>query len=181
MHTVLTMRVFLLCFYAMAMSSLPIFEFHPGASLDSWYVVNDGVMGGRSQGNLSLDAEGYGLFSGRISLENNGGFSSIRYDCGSTGLDGYRYITLRVKGDGKRYQFRLKASQREYYSYIAYFQTNGQWQEIKLPLESLYPVFRGRRLDLPNFNGKTFEEIGILIGNKEAETFELRIARIGLE
>jgi hypothetical protein len=163
------------------MSTHPIFEFRPGASLENWYVVNDGVMGGRSRGNLTVDDQGHGVFSGRISLENNGGFSSIRYDCGPTDLGGYRFITLRVKGDGKRYQFRLKASQREYYSYIAYFQTNGTWQEINLPLDSLYPTFRGRRLDLPDFNGRTLEEVGILIGNKEAEAFELRIAGIGLE
>jgi hypothetical protein len=159
----------------------PIFDFKPDSSLEDWYVVNDGVMGGLSRGNLKLDAAGHGLFSGRISLENNGGFSSVRYDCGPTDLNGYRFISLKVKGDGQRYQFRIKANRKDYYSYISYFETTGEWQVLKLPLDSMYPVFRGRRLDMPHFSGNALEEIGILIGNKEAATFELRIDSIGLE
>ncbi|MGB5188787.1 CIA30 family protein [Robiginitalea sp.] len=158
-----------------------IFDFQSGASLKDWYVVNDGVMGGRSAGNLRIDAEGHGLFSGKISLENNGGFSSIRYDCGPKDLSGYRFITLKVKGDGQRYQLRVKASLKEYYSYVSYFETTGDWQVLKLPLNSMYPVFRGRRMDMPDFSGNVLEEIGILIGNKEATSFELRIDAIGLE
>lgn len=172
----------LLLFYTLATMTLhPIFDFQADASLKDWYVVNDGVMGGLSKGSLRLDAEGHGLFSGKISLENNGGFSSIRYDCGQKDLSGYRFITLKVKGDGQRYQLRVKASRNEYYSYISYFETTGAWQLLKLPLDSMYPVFRGRRLDMPDFSGNTLEEIGILIGNKEATTFELHIDAIGLE
>ena len=163
------------------MKAHPIFDFKPDSSLEDWYVVNDGVMGGLSRGNLKLDPAGHGLFSGKISLENNGGFSSIRYDCGPMDLEGYRFISLKVKGDGQRYQFRLKSSRKDYYSYISYFETTGEWQVLKLPLDSMYPVFRGRRLDMPDFNGNALEEIGILIGNKEATTFELRIDSIGLE
>lgn len=159
----------------------PIFDFKPDSSLEDWYVVNDGVMGGLSRGNLKLDSAGHGVFSGKISLENNGGFSSIRYDCGPTDLEGHRYIILKVKGDGQRYQFRVKSSREDYYSYISYFETTGEWQVLKLPLDSMYPVFRGRRLDMPHFGGNVLEEIGILIGNKEAMSFELHIDTIGLE
>lgn len=138
-------------------------------------------MGGKSSGTLTLDDNGMGVFSGQISLENNGGFSSIRYDCGRIDLQGYRYLSLRIKGDGKRYQFRLKASEKDYYSYVCYFDTTGAWQDLKLPLGSLYAVFRGRRLNMPDFTGSSLEEIGILIGNKEAEYFELLIDEIHLE
>ncbi|MGB5403293.1 MAG: CIA30 family protein [Robiginitalea sp.] len=172
----------LLLFCTLAsMTVHPIFDFQTDTSLKDWYVVNDGVMGGLSKGSLRLDAEGHGLFSGKISLENNGGFSSIRYDCGPKDLSGYRFITLKVKGDGQRYQLRVKANRNEYYSYISYFETTGEWQLLKLPLDSMYPVFRGRRLDMPDFGGNILEEIGILIGNKEARSFELRIDAIGLE
>ena len=170
----------LICILAF-MTVHPIFDFNPDSSLEDWYVVNDGVMGGISRGNLKLDSAGHGVFSGKISLENNGGFSSIRYDCGRTDLDGHRYIVLKVKGDGQRYQFRVKSSREDYYSYISYFETTGEWQVLKLPLDSMYPVFRGRRLDMPDFGGNTLEEIGILIGNKEAKSFELRIDSISLE
>lgn len=163
------------------MNSPLIFDFQPEASLGDWFVVNDGVMGGRSRGNLTIDQDGNGVFSGQISLENSGGFSSIRYDCGPTSLNGYGVIAIRLKGDGKRYQFRLKSLRGDYFSYVCYFETTGEWQDIKLPLEAMYAVFRGRRLDRPNFSGNSLEEIGILIGNKEAESFELRIDQIHLE
>lgn len=164
-----------------AMTSQLVFDFQSGVSLKDWYVVNDGVMGGLSRGSLALDSNGNGVFSGRISLENNGGFSSIRYDCGPTDLEGYRFLCLRVKGDGKRYQFRLKASMNDYYSYICYFETDGEWQDLKLPLDAMYAVFRGRRLDRPDFQGNSLEEIGILFGNKKAESFKLLIDEIHLE
>ena len=63
-------------------------------------------------------------------------------------------MVLRIKGDGKRYQFRLKADQKDYYSYISYFDTTGEWEDLKIPLSSLYAVFRGRRLNLPGFTRK---------------------------
>lgn len=163
------------------MNPQSIFDFSSRASLENWYVLNDGVMGGLSRGNLTLDTNGHGVVSGPISLENNGGFSALRYDCGVQELGGASRMVLRVKGDGKRYQFRIKSSRSDYYSYISYFQTDETWQDVHLALNDMYAVFRGRRLKMPNFNGSTLEEIGILIGNKEAETFELLIDEIRFE
>ena len=42
-----------------------------------WSVVNDTVMGGRSSAQMSKAEEGW-VFEGRVSLENNGGFASVR-------------------------------------------------------------------------------------------------------
>ena len=38
-------------------------------NLDGWYVVDDGVMGGRSKGKLKIENGDTGVFSGKISLE----------------------------------------------------------------------------------------------------------------
>ncbi len=40
--------------------------------------VNDGVMGGLSKGDPAVSKQQKLVFKGGISLENNGGFSSIR-------------------------------------------------------------------------------------------------------
>lgn len=158
-----------------------LFDFSNAATLTGWTVVDDPVMGGRSRGSLALDPEGHGVFSGEVSLENNGGFSSIRFDCGRVPLHGAGHIVLRVQGDGKRYQFRIRARKSDPHAYVAYFDTLGSWEEIRLPLQGFYPSFRGRKLALPNFEGDSLEEVGILIGNQRAEHFCLRIDRIGLE
>ncbi|MBT8177559.1 MAG: CIA30 family protein [Eudoraea sp.] len=163
------------------MSTLPIYDFNPSSTLNDWYVVNDGVMGGLSQGRLELSEDGHGLFYGRVSLENNGGFTSIRYPFGTKKVTGYTYLVLRVKGDGKRYQIRVKPKTSLYYSYIAYIETSGAWETLRIPMREMYPVFRGNRLKLPNYEAEELQEIGILIGNKEAEEFRLEIDTIYLD
>ena len=158
-----------------------LFNFDKEASLERWMVVNDGVMGGRSRSTLQRNEAGNGVFAGRVSLENNGGFASIRLDCGKVSIKNAHSLVLKVKGDGKRYQFRIRAQKNDYYSYIQYFETSGEWEEISLPLADFYPTFRGRKLNLPNFSGSNLEEIGFLIGNKQQESFKLVIDSIGLK
>jgi monofunctional biosynthetic peptidoglycan transglycosylase len=46
--------------------------------LEDWRIVNDDVMGGVSSSKLYLNEEQNLVFSGNLSLENNGGFASSR-------------------------------------------------------------------------------------------------------
>ncbi|MCR9152566.1 MAG: CIA30 family protein [Bacteroidetes bacterium] len=163
------------------MMSNPLYDFNAKNSDAQWRVVDDVVMGGRSAGNFEINEEGHGHFYGAVSLENNGGFSSIRYTLDSPRpIDNAKKVLLKVKGDGKRYQFRIKSKRRDYYSYIAYFETSGEWENIELELNDFYPSFRGRKLDLPNFDQDQIEEISILIANYKAEEFDLLIDKLDL-
>lgn len=169
----------LLIFFTM--QPLIVFDFTKDANLRNWNVVDDGVMGGLSAGRFRINEAGHGLFTGTVSLENNGGFSSLRYFFSPLETDQHSKFVLRLKGDGKNYQFRVKSQANEYYSYIFDFKTTGDWQTIEIPFESLYPSFRGRTLNMPNYPGKQLGEIGFLIGNKKAERFQMEIDRIGME
>lgn len=162
------------------MSGQLIFSFNEKASLEHWSVLDDTVMGGRSQGHFGLTAEGYGKFSGTISLENNGGFSSVRYTATNLSVSSDDHIKLRLKGDGKRYQFRVKHDPQAFASYITTIETTGEWEQVTISLNNLYPTFRGKELDQPNFNHHTIYQLGFLIANKEAEKFELLIDKIEL-
>jgi hypothetical protein len=157
-----------------------IFDFNRNASLKDWETLDDVVMGGRSQGAITLSPEGYGWFVGTVSLENNGGFSSVRFFLSGLEVDSQDKITIRLKGDGKRYQFRIKHDRQAYESYITHVETNGDWQEITISLNELHPTFRGKKLDQPNFNHHTIEQLGFLIANKKAQDFELLIDNIEL-
>ncbi|WP_104735788.1 CIA30 family protein [Hanstruepera ponticola] len=159
---------------------MTLYDFNTDSKANDWLVVDDVVMGGRSDGNFYVDENGYGIFEGNISLENNGGFSSVRYECSTIAVHDYSKIRLHVKGDGNTYQLRIKSNRNDYYSYAAYFQSDNNWGTIDIPLKAFYTVFRGRDLDMPNFNGETIEEIGILIGNKKAQTFKLVLDKIEL-
>lgn len=158
-----------------------IFDFSANSDLREWTIVNDVVMGGRSHSSLTIDAGGNGLFRGSVSLENNGGFCSARYSTGTIPVEGFEKIAFRVKGDGKKYQVRIKASKNDYYSYIAYFETTGEWQTVVVPLKEMYPSFRGRKLNQPGFSNDSIEEISFLIGNKKAEKFQLQIDKVILK
>jgi hypothetical protein len=165
----------------MLQTTLTIFNFSNDSSLDQWQVVNDGVMGGRSQGYFSISKEGYGLFQGTVSLENNGGFSLVQHRFKPLNVTNYRTIMIKLKGDGKEYQVRIKKDKYDYYSYASNVATSGEWQTIEIPFDKMIPQFRGRRLNMPKFSGEQLEEIAILIGNKKAEDFDLQIASISLK
>lgn len=163
------------------MNTSMIYNFNKNSSLQDWRIIDDGVMGGLSKGNFSINEEGNGVFSGIVSLENNGGFSSVRHQFDKINATKDSKVLIRLKGDGKSYQFRIKDKYDTYYSYITTFETSGDWQTIEIKLSDLYPSFRGRRLNAPNFNGTSFEEIVFLIGNKKKESFQLVLDKIELQ
>lgn len=165
----------------LTMNALVIFNFTKTADLKNWYVVNDAVMGGVSAGKISRDAVGHGLFEGHVSLDNNGGFTSIKYDAGKIELQGYRKFVIVLKGDRKAYQFRVKTNNTDKHSYVYSFETSGNRQTIEILFSSIVPSFRGQHLDMPNFPGDYIEEIGFLIGNKKEEDFQLAMENITVE
>jgi hypothetical protein len=174
------MYLFNLITIMMMSLQMTVFDFSASADISGWEIVDDVVMGGRSGGSFALSLEGTGVFSGKVSLENNGGFSSVRYDTDALNLSGYDAFILKVKGDGKRYQFRVKSGRYDRQSYISYFETNGEWQEILLPMEDMYPTFRGMRLNMDNYPGKKVDQVSFLIGNNRTETFRLEIDEISV-
>jgi len=157
------------------------FDFNHNTNIFDWKIIDDVVMGGKSNGQFKIDSDGNGVFSGDVSLENNGGFSSVRYQFEKINTTKDSKVIIRLKGDGKVYQFRIKNNRNTYYSYITNFKTTGDWENIIINLKDLYPSFRGQTMNIPNFTGDSFEEIVFLIGNKKNESFALFLDRIDIE
>lgn len=162
-------------------TSMTLFDFNSKTNLKNWTVVNDGVMGGLSKGTIKINENGHALFSGNVLLENNGGFSSVRHSLPKTDVSSHQKIVLRVKGDGKIYQFRVKTNSSDFYSYTYSFKTSGKWETIEIPFSEMVPSFRGRRVNLPNYPGEILEEIAFLIGNGKQEVFALEIDKIEVQ
>ena len=155
-----------------------VFDFGTTANMDGWLVVNDGVMGGLSNSRIILSDSNTAVFSGNVSLENNGGFASTRTKALQFNLDGFKGILIRVKGDGKKYQFRIRTDDRfEGVSYRYHFETDiDQWQTISIPFDKCVPVFRGRIL--PNaepVSPKDIQQVGFLISDKQSGEFQLEV------
>ena len=157
------------------LNSIVIFDFNNNTDISQWTTIDDNVMGGVSSSSISINKDGNGTFKGFVSLANNGGFSSVRNQTKTIDLTHKHYFIIKIKGDGKNYQFRVKSANGESHSYKYTFSTNKKWQEIKIPFNQLSPTFRGRDLKIPNFPGQTIEEVCFLISNKKEETFKLEI------
>ncbi len=175
------MKLFIITAMVLLIKSQLIFDFNHNTNITDWKIIDDVVMGGKSNGKFKIDSDGNGVFSGDVSLENNGGFSSVRYQFEKINTTKDSKVIIRIKGDGKEYQFRIKNNRNTYYSYITNFKTTGDWENIIINLKDLYPSFRGQTMNIPNFTGDSFEEIVFLIGNKKNESFTLVLDRIDIE
>jgi len=145
-----------------------------------WQTVNDGVMGGVSQGDWSLNERGTLTFAGEISLENNGGFSSIRTRSKDLNLDGYDGLELKVRGDGRSYYVSLRT--RVTTNWIAYWAkletTEGEWTTVRIPFSKWVPTTFGRELPGPRLKVSAINSVGFMLYDKQAGPFELEVASI---
>ncbi len=160
-----------------------LMDFEKNGAGSKWTAVNDGVMGGLSEGGPEV-RDGSLFFTGKLSLENNGGFSSVRR-AGKFDFSGKEMMKLRVKGDGRTYQLRLATNARLNGSAISYgaeFSTeDGKWTEVEIPFANLSPTWRGEKLDGPPLDISRVEEVGILIGDKKAGEFGIEVDWVAVE
>jgi len=149
----------------------------------NWRIINDGVMGGISNSKIQILPDGIGQFKGTVSLENNGGFASTRGVLAVLPTAPFTKIKLRIKGDGKKYSFRIRTDgQYDGVSYKNDFETKAEeWQEIILNLADFIPTWRGRILtNIPPIEPTQIRQIGFLISDKQAGAFTLLIDWIKL-
>ena len=153
-----------------------IMENFDSNNLLNWNIVNDSVMGGRSQATLKLINNTYANFKGYLSLQNNGGFSSIRAYY-PPDLTNVKLIVLKVRGDGRKYNFRIRGNTESWASYTHSFDTvEGEWNEIELKIDDFYPVYRGYTLkNMPQLSEVIIKEIGIMLSDKIEGSFSIDI------
>ena len=161
-----------------AVTSVAEFDKSESDSL-SWRVVNDGVMGGLSKGDFGVSGEGILTFKGMLSLENNGGFSSIRTEKVKMDLSNADGLLVRVKGDGRTYQMRFGTDARfrgMEVSFMAEFKTRkGEWAEVKIPFNQFKGSFRGMKLKDEVFDPSKISRVGLLLADKKPGEFELNV------
>jgi monofunctional biosynthetic peptidoglycan transglycosylase len=143
-----------------------------------WEIINDGVMGGMSQARL--EADGVGIrFSGTLSTANGGGFASFRGRVPGLPLPLAR-LRLTVSGDGRRYQVRLRDSERaDAVAWRALFDTGSEPATVELQPGEFEAVLRGRRLvALPPLSQRDISMLGFMLTSREPGPFQLRIHAI---
>ena len=150
-----------------------------------WYAVDDGVMGGSSQSTFSV-SQGVGHFHGEVSLENGGGFASVRREPNDfeSGFAHATRIRLRVRGDGRTYQLRLKSAALGASSAyrVAFTPRQDAWETLTFPWAAFEAVRRGTRLsDAPPLAPDDIHQIGFLIADRTSGPFCLQVASVELD
>ena len=165
---------------AAASNAETVAEFSPQEAKSlGWQIVNDGVMGGLSKGQLDVSDEGILTFKGLLSLRNNGGFSSLRSKSLKMDLGDAGGVKLRVRGDGRTYQMRFNTDARfrgMEISFKADFKTRkGEWVEVTLPFDRFVGSFRGMTLRNEKFDPSKISRVGMLIADKKEGAFQLQV------
>lgn len=147
----------------------------------NWRIINDGVMGGLSRGKFMITGEGTGVFSGDLSLENNGGFSWVRTAKGDPDLSASNGIRIRFRGDGRTYAVTLDTSAAyNAFSFNYYITTEKDvWQTIDIPYGDFKAYWFGRKMPLMRIsNPRKIQDIGFIIMDKKTGPFRLEIDSI---
>lgn len=152
-----------------------------GTQTDDWQVVNDTVMGGRSQSEVYYTKESV-VFKGRVSLENNGGFASLRSPYGEWDLTSYQTLTIRYRSTGFDMAWTMKDEQPYYKpSFKGKLpNTQGAWTTVMFELRALQAYSLGRPLGytVSNKELKQIIRLGIISNEKRAGDFELEIDHV---
>ena len=158
-----------------------ILDFTDAQTAPHWEAIDDHIMGGCSQSKPE-QIDNIGLrFSGRVSLENNGGFASIRSDSANYDLGQYSGLKLRLRGDGKSYKLSLRTDLFfDGISYQATFTTEQDtWQELYLPFEDFTATHHGVKLStVAPMDTTKIESFGLFIADGQEGSFQLEIAWI---
>jgi NADH dehydrogenase [ubiquinone] 1 alpha subcomplex assembly factor 1 len=134
------------------------------------------VMGGVSDGQFKISNQTMEFF-GTLSLENNGGFTSVRSRPAKLGLEKGDTLLARVRGDGREYTLNLYVPRpRTAFSYRWTFKTRkNEWVEIRAPLDKFVARSFGRLVPNEPLNPAEVNAIGFLLSDKQAGPFKLEV------
>jgi len=155
-----------------------LFEFTGADAAKEWQAVNDGVMGGVSEGKFQIADQKTLEFFGTLSLENNGGFASVRTKAKKLGLVKGDTVVAKVRGDGREYTLNLYLNKPLIaFSYRATIQTKkGEWVEVKVPLEKFEATSFGRVVkDAGAVKPDEVDALGFMLADKKAGAFKMEI------
>ena len=162
-------------------TSTVLFDFSNQDETSDWFNQNDTVMGGVSN-SATTWVDGQLVFSGNLSLDNNGGFTSTFgpiNDQLPTLMSGAEAIVVTARGDGKTYLMQIRNYDNT--RYVQRFTTVADVeQDYVLPLADFESV-DWRLSVIPNaapIDTNTIGQLGFYLLDKQVGPFELAISSI---
>ena len=161
--------------------SMVLYDFADQSDVSDWFNQNDTVMGGVSDSTTTW-IDGHLIFSGDLSLDNNGGFTSTFgpiNDQLPTLMSGAESIIVTARGDGKTYLMQIRNYDNT--RYIQRFTTVADVeQDYVLPLADFESV-DWRLSVIPNaapIDTTTIGQLGFYLLDKQVGPFEIAISSI---
>lgn len=150
-------------------------------AVSRWQIVNDGVMGGRSQGARFFE-DNHMVFAGTINT-NGGGFSSLRRRMATGDLSGADGIGLRVRSDGRAYKLTFRTSERFRGRSVSYQkpipQTDvGEWVDVTVPFTDMETSVFGFSVRADPFDPADVREMGIILADGIDGDFRLEVESV---
>jgi len=158
---------------------VPLLDFAGPEAAEKWQAVNDGVMGGVSDGQFRITPDNTLAFFGTLSLENNGGFASVRTRPTDLDIKAGDTLVVRVKGDGREYVLNIYTKSRQMaFSYRAPLPTTkGEWRDVEIPLADFIPTSFGRRVQgMGPVEPDQISGMGFMLSDKKAGPFAMEVA-----
>jgi NADH dehydrogenase [ubiquinone] 1 alpha subcomplex assembly factor 1 len=156
----------------------PVVDFAAADAARQWQVVNDGVMGGASDGRFKITPEKTLEFVGTLSLENNGGFASVRTKPTDVDIKAGDTLVVRVRGDGREYVLNIYTkSRRMAFSYRAPLPTKkDEWTEVSVPLKEFIPTAFGRQVQgMGPVEPDQINGLGFMLSDKKPGKFQMQV------
>ena len=156
----------------------PLLDFAAPDAAQNWQAVNDGVMGGVSDGRFRVGPDDALEFFGTLSLENNGGFASVRTKPTDLPIKTGDTLVVRVKGDGREYVLNIYTkSRRMAFSYRAPLPTaKDEWTEVAIPLADFIPTAFGRRVQgMGPVEPSQINGLGFMLSDKKPGPFTMQV------
>lgn len=156
-------------------------RFDTPEAVADWHAIDDAVMGGASASRLEYDASGHAVFTGIVSMANNGGFASVRGPVMTPWVDAVTAFELMVRGDGKTYKLSLRLDPKfDGVSHQARFHAPDEsWSLVQLPVKDFVPTWRGRPVaGAPRLEPAKLRQIGLIIADSQEGPFRLEIQSI---
>ena len=157
-------------------------DFDDPAEVGWFSPIDDAVMGGVSSSRMVQAAPGIAAFEGTVSLENNGGFASVRSRPRDWAMAGATVLVLRLRGDGKAYRFNLRTPNTpSAFRFEAPLDLPaGAWHDVEVPIAALRAKAFGRPVPLVGPpDPARVNQLGFMISDRQAGMFRLEIDRVG--
>jgi monofunctional biosynthetic peptidoglycan transglycosylase len=161
-----------------------LFDFTGADAAREWQTVNDNVMGGVSEGRFRITDRKTLEFFGTLSLQNNGGFASVRTKAKKLGFEQGDTVVAKLRGDGRKYLLNLYLSKPQMaFSYRATVQTKkDEWIEVNVPLDKFEATSFGRPVkDAGRLKPEEISVLGFMLSDKKAGPFRLEVESIRVE